>query len=885
MDIVQGPERGPKPDTFQVWVIEPGDSLPYTLGLIQGDQKGSSTVVPYPGFDPYYAAIDFRFCGDRPPDEDCGAISCRPAPGGGPSVAIDYLAKDYTSFRRLLLGRLSQTVPGWTDRSVPDLGLTLVEAMAYVADHLSYFQDAVATEAYLGTARRRVSVRRHVRLVDYPMHEGCNARTWVCLKVKGEVALDPEDVYFFTDPVLRPGQDAPPPVLRADDLLQDSQASRVVFAPMTPRPPGRQTPGSDRSCVCGNEPRPAPIRLFPEHNVIRFHTEAGTDACLPRGATAATLCGPLPHLHPGDVLIFEEVKGPRTGQEADADPSRRHAVRLTQVAGGQDRLVEVEWFEEDALPFPLCLAWHGQVDVSVARGNVVLVDQGVWQRENKPLQAIEPEPEPPSGCSNTSADGGDQPASPPQHPPTRSDGRRVAWRYKPLATRPLTHAAPFPDPEVLARVQAGYLAEYLDWLRRHRRGRARIKRVARLLRLVLAGSPLVHWGIVCELRAMLEDTPTAGGEGSHPLLPWAGQAPSLEGEHGEEIDPLNPLAYGPAREALAQKPQDALPAVLLRSTQRHCRWAPRRDLLGQPGEAHTLVAEIDDEGLAHLRFDDDTPGRTPLPGEVVDVCCRAGNGSAGNVGARTITGWVGIKHSLEGIDCVFNPLPAAGGADPEPVEAVKLMAPTAYRDRPRRAITADDYALLAGRDPRVQKAVAVLLWTGSGFEARVSLDLLDETVARYGARVGRVYEEVQAFLERYRRIGHDVRVVPARMVPVDIKVEVHLDPQALAVPVKAALRSRLGRGVLPDGRLGLLHPDNLTFGKPLAESALVEAAQTVVGVKWVKVKVLRRFFGPDSPPTPPGGILTVGPLEILQFDDDAGAPTRGRLTINTKGGR
>ena len=37
----------------------------------------------------------------------------------------------------------------------------------------------MATEAYLGTARRRVSVRRHARLVDYFMHDGCNARTWV----------------------------------------------------------------------------------------------------------------------------------------------------------------------------------------------------------------------------------------------------------------------------------------------------------------------------------------------------------------------------------------------------------------------------------------------------------------------------------------------------------------------------------------------------------------------------------------------------------------------------------------------------------------------------------------------------------------------------------
>ena len=38
---------------------------------------------------------------------------------------------------------------------MPDLGITLVELLAYVGDHLSYYQDAVATEAYLDTARQR----------------------------------------------------------------------------------------------------------------------------------------------------------------------------------------------------------------------------------------------------------------------------------------------------------------------------------------------------------------------------------------------------------------------------------------------------------------------------------------------------------------------------------------------------------------------------------------------------------------------------------------------------------------------------------------------------------------------------------------------------------
>src|SRR5262249_50806285 len=102
--------------------------------------------------------------------------------GARPALpAIDYLARDYESFRNLMLDRLAQTMPEWKERHAPDLGITIAELMAYAADQLSYQLDSVATEAFLRTARRRISVRRHARLVDYWMHEGCNARAWIAI--------------------------------------------------------------------------------------------------------------------------------------------------------------------------------------------------------------------------------------------------------------------------------------------------------------------------------------------------------------------------------------------------------------------------------------------------------------------------------------------------------------------------------------------------------------------------------------------------------------------------------------------------------------------------------------------------------------------------------
>ena len=62
--------------------------------------------------------------------------------------------------------------------------------LAYAGDHLSYFLDAVGTEAYLATARSRTSVRRHARLRDYSMHEGANARTYVTFAVEAASSAD-----------------------------------------------------------------------------------------------------------------------------------------------------------------------------------------------------------------------------------------------------------------------------------------------------------------------------------------------------------------------------------------------------------------------------------------------------------------------------------------------------------------------------------------------------------------------------------------------------------------------------------------------------------------------------------------------------------------------
>lgn len=332
-------------EVLTIQVNQRGDFSFYTLKLVKSAMDLSTPA----GFDQQLAEIEFSFKAGCPSEFDCKKVKvCPPEKRVEPD--IDYLAKDYASFRRLMLDRLSALVPDWRERNAADGHVALVELLAYVGDHLSYYQDAVATEAYLGTARKRISLRRHARLLDYFMHEGCNARTWLFLEASGKKFVPNGKGSFATKGKISPmpGQD----VALVFEIMHD-------------------------------------VTLQAAHNEISIYTWSDTECCLPKGATRATLKNtPALSLKTGDLLLFEEVLSPTTGSAADADAHHRHVVRLTAIASVTDPLngtpvVNIAWDEGDALPFPLCLSkivdQNGTpklAEISVARGNIVLADHG-----------------------------------------------------------------------------------------------------------------------------------------------------------------------------------------------------------------------------------------------------------------------------------------------------------------------------------------------------------------------------------------------------------------------------------------------------------------------------------------------------------------------------
>jgi hypothetical protein len=774
------------PLVLVVDVSEPGDFSVYTLRVVRSPDDDRRPE----GFDPLLSAVDFSFKVECPTSFDCAEEDvCPTEPAAAP--IIDYLAKDYASFRRLMLDRLAVTMPDWRARNPADMGNALVELLAYVADRLSYRQDALATEAYLGTARRRVSVRRHARLVDYFMHDGCNARAWV------QVLLDPAAAPAPGLVLARVDTSGPSP-LPTRFLTRCVESRSVTEA------------GLPELLRLYNPEVFEPLHdawLAAEHNEMTFYTWGDARCCLPRGATRATLKdneSARLRLRPGDILVFEERRGPLTGAPSDADRTHRQAVRLTSVVpeasvtivdGMETRapgpietdpltgeaIVEIVWTSADALRFPLCVSSvtdeaHGEqaiADVSVALGNIVLADHG---------RTITGEPI------------GTVPAPSLFYAPAESSG--ICEPRERIAVPPRFHPALLERP----------LTQYTP----------------------------------CDAA-----TTTAAFDVAGPHLSSARPAATLSGVSADGAK---------------------------------LQWTAVRDLLSsRPGD-RSFVVEMENDQRATLRFGDDTHGQRPNEGTAFTASYRVGNGTQGNVGAEALYHVIAAPAAASAIAAIRNPLPAWGGTEPESTEDVRQRAPAAFRTQ-ERAVTPEDYVTKASLHPDIQQAGASLRWTGSWRTVFITAD------RKEGRGVDAPFEvDLRRHIEPYRMAGQDLEVDAPRPAPLDLVMRICVDPRYFRARVRNELLRVFSRHRLPDGRLGVFHPDNFSFGQTVYLSRIYAAAQAVDGVASVEVLKLKRR-GQSGADVPEDGKLTFAPLEIPRLDNDRNFPERGTLELVMEGGK
>uniref|UniRef100_B0T4I9 Baseplate protein J-like domain-containing protein n=1 Tax=Caulobacter sp. (strain K31) TaxID=366602 RepID=B0T4I9_CAUSK len=265
--------------------------------------------------------------------------------GSTGSTNIEYTARDFTGLRTMMQSRLAQNLQGdsaWALDHPADPLMTLAEILAARGDYLSYQQDAVGTEAYLSTARRRLSVRRLARLLDYGINDGCNARTWLAFGVAQDVIL-PAGMAVVTPQPGRLGVVLPPGPLGP---------GTTVFETMQP------------------------LTALTALNDLGRWLVTSANHVIPAQTCSLVLPGQFPGLAAGRVLVFEQIISPDSSA-----PFGAQAVRLTSVTyapasgGGGGGSTTIIWHPRDALARDLTVPASG-AGLPSLYGNVVLADHG-----------------------------------------------------------------------------------------------------------------------------------------------------------------------------------------------------------------------------------------------------------------------------------------------------------------------------------------------------------------------------------------------------------------------------------------------------------------------------------------------------------------------------
>jgi hypothetical protein len=725
--------------------------LALTAGFA-GDFSFYELRIASPVLDPFFAMARFTFKARCPSDLDCGCVTPKCPPDDGAAPAIDYLARDFDSFKRALQEYSVVAYPGWQERSDADLGMTLLELLASVGDDLAYLQDRVAAEATLATATQRRSVIRHARLVDYEPRPATSARVTVQLDVG--VGNLPAGTRLTA-----PAPDGGSVPFELGDGLVDRETGALSDAPLACDPRWNARDGAGA------------WRILP-------YWWDDARRCLPAGSTAMWVRGhgfgfPTgdPQLGTTGVALLID-----TAAASTVDPPVREVVHLTGAKEVLDPLfgdllTHLTWAPAEALAHD-----HDQTRTHLA-GNLLSATEGHRHTDHF---AIDPPPGPGPG-----------PAVARQGPNAGCDD---------------------PVPIYLHTLTRGRLA----WL----------------------GDTD---GAVPEL--VVREPATVDGD---PPRPWRWRRRLLDAAPFEAAVTVEPSRY-----------------VDTASPMERAAGGPRW--------------EYDGDGADSIRFGDGVFGERPVTGARFEVIYRVTAGAAGNVGADTITG---VDPVMAGIVlAATNPFAASGGADAEPLDRVRRLAPDAFKARVLRAVRAEDYDAAATELDWVLGAGTAFRWTGSWLTVFTTaqprggeLPDTDELVA------------LVELLDRRRLAGYEVYAPAPRYVGIDLIVTVCADPWALRGEVEAAVAVELGTGRRRDGQPAFFAPDRFRFGTPVERSEVEIACQRAVGVHGV-VSIRHRRRGVTAGFEPMPETVTIGDDAIVRCDNDPSYPDRGSLRIVVEGGK
>jgi hypothetical protein len=706
----------------------------------------------------------------------------------------------FPEYRRAMLTALPTrpALAGWRARGDQDLGVMLLEMWAYVCDVVSFYDETIAHESYLRTARLAPSVRRLVGLLGYRPRPAVAARATLAVKASGRRPL-----VLPAGTAFRCGAfgDQPPQVFELDaDTTVHPLLNGWGLAPTRPD-----------------------------------HVSAGVKQLLLESRTARAAAGDHLMLLAGSTVAGVFTATAVSKGSAGSTVSLNTTLKMPVPLAGA-RLLR---------PTGTAPLWTGPLQQQTLSGKSATVVLGVAVDQIRPgdrLIAVGP-----SGMAaltvvaasrdvrtlasgTTFKDGSNEVTTPALRTPVTILTLQQKWPASAVGKDPSTITIEY------GLRDAGVLTMPLD---------SRIAPGAplRLLPPVEKppdGSKPVNFivedadGTAAELAGHINfgtatlDPGQGGGlttELDPPATVYANLAPVSRGE----TVPQEVLGTGDASVAnqsftLRKKPLTYLSAptaadpggvrAALTVWVRDIRWTEVPSFFGVPAEATIYVVRQNDAGESSVIFGDGVRGARLPSGAPVLASYRFGAGAA----SPPAGGITQLAKPVKGVTAVRNPIAAAGGDDAQPADRIRSYAPRSALLF-GRAVSIQDMEALAAGQPGIRNVQAQWAWDQERQLPTVHVWFIGAdslaapiTAALRGATAPSTVVTATS-----------AQAVPATLV-VDLRVARDHQPAAVAAQVATALTTPVS---------GLLSAERIGVGTPLFRSVLLGEILAVPGVTGV----------------------------------------------------
>ncbi|MEA2687897.1 MAG: hypothetical protein QOD51_504, partial [Candidatus Eremiobacteraeota bacterium] len=863
----------------------------------------------------------------------CAAPAPPPAapllPYNAPGLpAIAYRIGTFSTFRREMLNAVADPhlidplanpfyLDGWHESAEGDYQTAFVELWAYLADVLTFYQERIANEAYIGTAAQRDSLLRLTALIDYVPKPGAAASALAAFTVaKGKTVSVPPSFRIGA----KPEGSSPPPVFETTSGLTASDAHNAI-----------------------------PISSIA--NVEQFAAGRTVAASGSDVTRTIVLQGVANRLAAGDdVLIVEHetAHGPPAADERAtvrqlASVAVDHQAKTTTIAWTEpadtayktDVPVKLYAFRSAAGVFGNNAPAWGSLSPTLNNSdgktaNAAYKDEP-WDDTHAAWAYV---PIPPS--SNNTNTGVNEIMLDTTYPGAGGSSDKPAWAVLKAASVKPVHVTGARTIVASAYTMTGKvtlltLIETPDASTFPIRGTTVLTSPELLvlqndlpLTTSVSGNTLLLAGLYAQLHAgqtvVLQGT-RAGTNAAAAEAATLASAPVLDAANAlTTVTLANALVNTYLRDgavllanvaaatqgqtvkdevlgsgdgspnqafALKKKPVTYVPATGFTETAvtstLHVRvggveWSEAHTLLDAAPNAQAFTTATDDAGQTTVAFGDGANGARPPTGkDNVHARYRFGMGAAGNVAARKVSLLV---DSLSGLQKVANPQPTYGGADPEAVDAIRTNAPDHVRSF-GRAVSVADYAALARSYPGIAKASASWIRRDANLQALPN-PYVQLTVATSDniplAQQPVLRRNLRSYLDAHRDPNVPLRVGDFTPVYAGVALTVDVLDRYGRNATLSAVQAALAAGANPDGSLGFFAFDRLDFGESIALSAVYAQAQNVAGVSDVTVTAFLRA-GFDADPATVRNEIFIRPTEIAVVANDPANSDTGYVTV------